>query len=67
MVPFLCVPMADVYLRQAFVTRKMTVGTVQMRKTAMLMSASIDVSVAVLRTARTYWWDTRLVNSHIKG
>lgn len=39
MAPFLCAPMADAYLRQAFVTKKMTVGTAQMRKTAMLMSA----------------------------
>lgn len=54
MAPFLCAPMADVYLRQAFVTRKMTVGTAPMRKTATLMSASIDVSVAVLRIAKIY-------------
>lgn len=67
MAPFLCAPMADAYLRQAFVTRKMTVGTARMRKTAMLMSASIDVSVAALRTAWTYWWDTRLVSRQIEG
>lgn len=64
MAPFLCAQMADVYLRQAFVTRKMTVEIARMRKTVTLMSASIDVSVAVLRTARIYWWDTRLVSSH---
>lgn len=59
--PFLCAPMDDVYQRRVSVTRKMTAGTAQMRKTAMLMSASIDVSVAVLKTARTYWLDTRSV------
>lgn len=63
--PFLCAPTDDVYLRQASVTRKMTAETAQMRKTATLMNASIDASVAVLRTARTYWWGTRLVSSHI--
>lgn len=55
--------MAAVYPRRVYVTWKMTVEIAQMRKTAMSMNVWTVVSADVRRIAKTYQWDTRLVNN----